>query len=176
MRTITLALLACVSTFLPTPGHAQEIERVEPPFWWTGFEHPELQLMLHGNNLSLLTPAIEHPGISISRVVRVESPNYLFIYLALDDDVEPGVFDIVFNDVDKEQYPQVMDKAAAALRPGGLLISDNMLWYGSVLDPDAADAATRGVCELTRMLYESDEFQTVMLPLRDGVTVSIYRS
>ena len=85
-----------------------------------------------------------------------------------------GDFDIVFNDVDKERYPQVLDKAAAALRPGGLLISDNMLWFGTVLEKNPAEASARGVKELTRLLYESADFQTVLIPLRDGVTVSIY--
>lgn len=83
-------------------------------------------------------------------------------------------FDIVFNDVDKEQYPQVIDRAAAALRPGGLLISDNMLWFGTVLDPNPAQESTRGVQELTRRLYESEQFETVLIPLRDGVTISTY--
>jgi caffeoyl-CoA O-methyltransferase len=87
-----------------------------------------------------------------------------------------GQFDIVFNDIDKERYPEVPEKAAAVLRPGGLLISDNMLWFGTVLDSEAQEASTRGVQELTRKLYESADFQTVLLPLRDGVSVSIYGS
>lgn len=87
-----------------------------------------------------------------------------------------GQFDIVFNDIDKDRYPLVLDSAAAALRPGGLLISDNMLWFGTVLDEDSQEASTRGVQELTRRLYESAEFQTVLIPIRDGVTVSIYRA
>ena len=85
-----------------------------------------------------------------------------------------GEFDIVFNDIDKHRYPLVLEKAAAALRPGGLLISDNMLWFGTVLDDDAKEASTRGVQQLTRMLYDSADFKTVMIPVRDGVTVSIY--
>ena len=86
-----------------------------------------------------------------------------------------GQFDVVFNDVDKEQYPRVLERAAAALRPGGLLISDNMLWFGTVLEPRPEQESTRGVQELTRRLYASDEFETVLLPVRDGVTVSLYR-
>jgi predicted O-methyltransferase YrrM len=62
------------------------------------------------------------------------------------------------------------------LRPGGLLISDNMLWFGTVLDETPVDDSARGVKELTRLLYESPDFRTVMLPLRDGVSVSIYGS
>ena len=84
-------------------------------------------------------------------------------------------FDIVFNDVDKEQYPRVLDRAAAALRPGGLFISDNMLWQGRVLDESAADASTRGVLELTRLLYAASNLDTTILPIRDGVAVSAVR-
>jgi predicted O-methyltransferase YrrM len=86
-----------------------------------------------------------------------------------------GEFDVVFNDIDKEHYPRVLDKADAALRPGGLFISDNMLWFGAVLEQRPVEESTRGVQELTRMLYDSDVFETVLIPLRDGVTVSLYR-
>ena len=95
--------------------------------------------------------------------------------LELIDRVEPP-FDIVFNDIDKEQYPRVFDKARAALRPGGLLISDNMLWFGDVLESEPEEASTRGIKELTRLLYESEEFDNVLIPLRDGVTVSAFRA
>ncbi len=87
-----------------------------------------------------------------------------------------GEFDIVFNDIDKQHYPSVLPKIAAMLRPGGLFISDNMLWFGSVIEQDPREESTRGVLELTRLLYESDDFDTVLLPLRDGVTVSTYRA
>jgi len=86
-----------------------------------------------------------------------------------------GEFDIVFNDIDKERYPEVLDRAAAALRHGGLLISDNMLWYGTVLDDRSREPSTVGVRDLTRGLFESPDFQTALLPIRDGVTVSIRR-
>jgi predicted O-methyltransferase YrrM len=68
----------------------------------------------------------------------------------------------------------VLEPAAAALRPGGLLISDNMLWFGSVLEREPSDETTRGVKELTRMLYESVDFETALVPLRDGLTISVY--
>lgn len=100
MRCTALFLFALLCTGLTAGAHAQEVERIEPPFWWTGFEHRELQLMLHGNNISLLTPAVDHAGVSINRVVRVESPNYLFVYLDIEPDAEPGTFDIVFSEGD----------------------------------------------------------------------------
>ncbi|MBI4161282.1 MAG: O-methyltransferase [Acidobacteria bacterium] len=86
----------------------------------------------------------------------------------------PGPFDILFNDIDKEDYPEVLPTAAPRLRPGGLLICDNMLWFGRVLTPDP-DPATRGVRELTRRLIASPDFHTILLPVRDGVSVSLKR-
>jgi glycosidase len=100
MQVVKLALCACLLTTLPAVGETQEIERIEPPFWWTGFEHHELQLMLYGNNISLLTPTTEHPGVSVKRTVRVESPNYLFVYLDISPDAKPGTFDIAFSEGD----------------------------------------------------------------------------
>lgn len=85
-----------------------------------------------------------------------------------------GVYDIVFNDIDKDQYPQVLDLARLLLRPGGLLISDNMLWFGTVLDPEPRPASTQGVVELTRRLLHAPDFDSVCLPLRDGVMLSHY--
>ncbi len=86
-----------------------------------------------------------------------------------------GEFDIVFNDIDKDRYPEVLERAAAALRHGGLLVSDNMLWYGTVLDDAPEEASTRGVKELTRRLFDSPDFTSVLLPVRDGVSISIRR-
>ena len=100
MRCTALFLLAVLVAGFTGGADAQEIERVEPPFWWTGFEHRELQLMLHGNNISLLTPTVDHAGVSINRVVRVKSPNYLFLYLDVARDAEPGTFDITFSEGD----------------------------------------------------------------------------
>jgi len=83
-----------------------------------------------------------------------------------------GPFDIVFNDIDKRDYPRAFEVAEALLRPGGLFISDNMLWKGNVLEK-SPDDATRGVRELTRLLQTSPQYLTTLIPLRDGVSVSL---
>ena len=98
---------------------------------------------------------------------RIEVGDALEIAGRLD-----GPFDVVFNDVDKHQYPLAFDRARPLLRPGGLFISDNMLWQGKVLGAGADDASTRGVLELTRRLRAARDLDTVLLPVRDGVTVS----
>ena len=72
--------LICVLIFaLPLQVFAASsaIERVEPPFWWTGFKQTELQVLVYGKDISRYTPSIEHEGVTIERVETVESPNYL---------------------------------------------------------------------------------------------------
>jgi predicted O-methyltransferase YrrM len=86
-------------------------------------------------------------------------------------------FDIIFNDVDKEDYPKVFRLAVPRLCRGGLFVSDNVLWSGRV--PEAASGAqeaaesTRAILQFNRMLYESKELFTTILPLRDGVAVAV---
>ncbi|MBI4443009.1 MAG: O-methyltransferase [Acidobacteria bacterium] len=85
-------------------------------------------------------------------------------------DQTPGTFDVIFNDVDKEQYPQIFRKAVPRLRKGGLLIADNVLWSGRVTQPPE-DEATRGIVQFNRLIYSSKELFTTILPVRDGFAV-----
>jgi len=82
-----------------------------------------------------------------------------------------GPFDIILNDVDKEDYPRVLDLAIPKLRVGGLLISDNTLWSGRVAD-EKPDAATRAILEYNRITFSHPQLWTTLLPVRDGLTVS----
>jgi predicted O-methyltransferase YrrM len=83
-----------------------------------------------------------------------------------------GEFDIIFNDVDKEYYPWVVDKAYKKLRRGGLFITDNVLWFGKVLTEDSSPS-TKGVKEFTRLLFSERGFLTTIIPIRDGVSLSV---
>jgi caffeoyl-CoA O-methyltransferase len=84
----------------------------------------------------------------------------------------PGKFDLIFNDVDKQQYPASFRVALPKLRRGGLFISDNTLWSGKAARPAAPDDMdTQGIQEFNRLVYASKELYTVLIPLRDGVTV-----
>jgi len=83
-----------------------------------------------------------------------------------------GKFDLIFNDVDKHQYPAALRTALPKLRRGGLLITDNTLWSGKAARPAAeGDVHTRGIQEFNRQVYETKELYPVLIPLRDGVTV-----
>ena len=82
----------------------------------------------------------------------------------------PGRFDLIFNDVDKAQYPEVFRAAVPRLKRGGLLVADNTLWFGRVTRK-ARDAETRGIQKFNRLVYSSKNLFPVLLPLRDGVTI-----
>ena len=83
-----------------------------------------------------------------------------------------GQFDIIFNDVDKHQYPEVFKRAGPRLRSGGLLISDNVLWQGRVVE-DQPDENTRRILEYNRLIFENSEFFSSIIPIRDGISVSL---
>lgn len=76
---------------------AQKIERVEPPNWWVGMESTSLQLMIYGENISLLKPSISNKNIQITKVHLANSPNYLFVDIEISN-TEEGNFDIDFLD------------------------------------------------------------------------------
>lgn len=82
-------------------------------------------------------------------------------------------FDIIFNDVDKEDYPRVLRLVAPHLRQGGLFVTDNVLWSGRVAQKAPAEASTRAILEFNRKLYDSQDFFTTILPLRDGLAVAV---
>jgi caffeoyl-CoA O-methyltransferase len=84
----------------------------------------------------------------------------------------PGTFDLIFNDVDKHQYPDALHAALPKLRRGGLFITDNTLWSGKAARPAPPDDLdTQGVREFNRLVYASKKLYPVLIPLRDGVTV-----
>lgn len=83
-------------------------------------------------------------------------------------------FDVIFNDVDKEDYPRVLRVAGPRLRKGGLFVSDNALWHGDVADPaKTSDLETKSIIEFNRLLLAAPDLYTTVLPLRDGIAVAM---
>lgn len=91
------SLLTACSMIILIPLLAQKVERMEPPFWWAGMKNPKLQLMVNGENIAETKPELDYPGVEITAVTSLQSPNYLFIDLELAADVKPGKFDISFK-------------------------------------------------------------------------------
>ena len=80
------------------------------------------------------------------------------------------VFDLIFLDADKENYPVYYDRALPLLRPGGLLVADNTLWSGRVLAPTTP--ADLGIAAFNRKVRNDPDVDAVLLTVRDGVTVA----
>ncbi|MFW9853333.1 MAG: O-methyltransferase [Candidatus Thorarchaeota archaeon] len=86
-----------------------------------------------------------------------------------------GEFDIIFNDVDKEEYPETFKASIRRLSKGGILITDNTLWYGYVAEKEIIekDEATKGILEYNKLAFSDPEIISVILPIRDGITISL---
>ena len=108
-----LILLFILSTFALS---SQSQIRIEPPSWWAGMKCQKLQLMVYAQNISETNPVFNYPGVNMESVVRVESPNYLFINLKLSDGIKPGNFNIEFTKGKKviTTYSYVLNRRANA--------------------------------------------------------------
>src|SRR5260221_6509082 len=85
---------------------------------------------------------------------------------------EKEQYDIIFNDVDKTDYPRVFRLALPRLKSGGLFITDNVLWSGKLRKPNP-DAQTKAIIEFNKRICESPELFTTLFPIRDGVAVCV---
>lgn len=82
-------------------------------------------------------------------------------------------FDLVFIDADKENYINYFELIVPKMNKGGIILSDNVLWSGKVLEPlQANDLSTKTVLEYNLLLKNDTRVETVLLPIRDGLTVS----
>ncbi|MCG3173952.1 MAG: putative O-methyltransferase [Myxococcota bacterium] len=83
----------------------------------------------------------------------------------------PGPFDLIFVDIEKEGYPDALELAIPRLRIGGLLVVDDVLWSGKVIE-ESPDDTTRAILRFNKMAATRDDIDTILLPLRDGVSIS----
>ena len=83
-----------------------------------------------------------------------------------------GPFDLIFNDIDKQAYPESLPVIYDKLRPGGLLIVDNLLWHGKVFDPSNHEASTEAIHVFTREITASPAWITSLVPIRDGLMIA----
>lgn len=85
-------------------------------------------------------------------------------------------FDLIFIDADKSNYVNYFNLLADKIKRGGVLISDNVLWSGKVIEPlENSDLSTKVLLEYNKLLKEDPRFETILLPIRDGLTLSIKR-
>ena len=117
------------------------------------------------NNADKARRYFERAGISKRITVRVGDA---FEFLS----EEKEQYDIIFNDVDKIDYPRAFRLALPRLKRGGLFIADNVLWSGRVAKPNP-DAQTKAILEFNKLIYGSKDLFTTILPIRDGVAVCV---
>ena len=82
-------------------------------------------------------------------------------------------FDIIFNDIDKEGYPDSLPVIEKKLRSGGVLIIDNMIWRGRVFDDPDGHESTKGIIEFTRLITTSPNWIASLIPIRDGLILGV---
>ena len=81
-------------------------------------------------------------------------------------------FDLVFLDADKRFYPEYFKLIVPKLKKGGLLLADNVLWYGKVMNPAVQDAETSALRTYNQILVNDNRFEVIILPVRDGISVA----
>ncbi len=84
-----------------------------------------------------------------------------------------GTYDMIVNDIHKEQYPDSLPLILPRLRVGGILVTDNLLWKGEVANPDSTDSKVPFIKKYNSLLFNTPELFSTILPLRDGVGLSI---
>ena len=102
--------------------------------------------------------------------------NKIHTHLGAAAEIIPGIegeFDIIFIDADKPNYPAYLDIIIDKLRPGGILLTDNVLWSGKVIEKVSQDdLSTIALLEYNRRIAEDDRFETILLPVRDGLSIT----
>ncbi len=84
----------------------------------------------------------------------------------------PGPFDLIFNDIEKQDYPKSLPLIKSKLRRGGVLIIDNILWSGRIFDKKDRSEATEAIREFTRLITHDNDWIVSLVPVRDGMIVA----
>jgi caffeoyl-CoA O-methyltransferase len=120
----------------------------------------------------IITLDIDPIATSLAKKYWKQSPYGKRISLQLGDAIKllpqiKGSFDLIFLDADKENYPCYWELLLPKLRSGGLIVVDNVLWSGRVLEPK--DKSDKAIAELNQMIAKDARVEAVMIPLRDGI-------
>ena len=119
-------------------------------------------------------PANEAKALAYLRRAALDGPVRWHVGDAVTHlDAADGEFDVVYNDIDKDGYPDARRAARERVRPGGLYLCDNVLWYGRVTHPEPEDADTRAILEHNRLIAEDERFLSTIVPTRDGLMAAL---
>ena len=140
----------CLAEGLDKEGELHTIDKNEE---LVGFQRRYFNRSIHGSKIH------QHTGCALEIIKKL---NYKF--------------DLIFIDADKSNYVNYFNLLADKIKKGGVLISDNVLWSGKVIEPlENSDLSTKVLLEYNKLLKEDPRFETILLPIRDGLTLSIKR-
>ena len=121
------AFILFLTTICSLSTWAIEISRMEPAFWWVGMKNPELQLLIQGKDIGNSKVEFNYPGVKLQEVIKVENPNYLFLYLSISDEAKPGKISFRFIDGKKsitrelELKPRASSLGAQGFTPADVM-------------------------------------------------------
>ncbi|MEM8929163.1 MAG: O-methyltransferase [Bacteroidota bacterium] len=137
----------CLAEGLPETGQLHTIDRNEELF---DLQRKYFNRSTHGHQI------IQHVGDAIEVIPNLDM-----------------TFDLVFIDAEKTQYDSYLEASIKKCRPGSIILSDNVLWSGKVVEPLAnGDKATSAILDYNKKLANDPRLETVLLPIRDGLTMS----
>lgn len=167
---ISLSLLASLAATAAKPSSPQ-INSVEPPYWWTGMANDTLQIMLSGPRIGLTETSMKpYEGVSLIESVRLDSPNYLLLYLTVSDTTKPGVLDFTFSDGKKKAALRYeLKERSKAVKAQGFDASDVL--YLIMPDRFARAGATTDA-EASRGLEYAVEVDRADLNARHGGNIA----
>ena len=140
----------CLAEGLDKDGELHTIDKNEE---LVSFQRRYFDRSIHGSKIH------QHTGCALEIIKKL---NYKF--------------DLIFIDADKSNYVNYFNLLADKIKRGGVLISDNVLWSGKVIEPlENSDLSTKVLLEYNKLLKEDPRFETILLPIRDGLTLSIKR-
>lgn len=167
---ISLSLLASLAATAAKPSSPQ-INSVEPPYWWTGMANDTLQIMLSGPRIGLTETSMKpYEGVSLIESVKLDSPNYLLLYLTVSDTAKPGALDFTFSDGKKKTALRYeLKERSKAVKAQGFDASDVL--YLIMPDRFARAGATTDA-EASRGLEYAVEVDRADLNARHGGNIA----
>lgn len=103
MRAFFISWLIILFSGLNGFADKVNIERVEPMFWWVNMKNPNLQLLVHGENISEFDVAVNYPGVKVKEAIKTDNPNYLFLNLVIEKGTKAGRFNLIFSEHGKKK-------------------------------------------------------------------------
>ena len=141
--------------------------------WFLGGMDPKgilTTIEIDSGNQSLAQQAFNEAGLT-SRVRSLLGPALLILPKLAD-----SAYDIVFIDAMKSEYPEYLEHAKRLLRPGGVLLADNVLWSGKVADPLVDDEDTQGLRTFNETVKDDPDLASILLPIDDGLMAAVLRA